>query len=159
MLPPFYTALPDRFWSHVAEPNENGCWLWTKTIDRHGYARYWATERKQYDLAHRRSAKDFHGPIPDNSQVLHHCDTPLCVNPKHLYFGTHQDNMRDMVRRGRQNKARGTKQHLAKLTESQVKRMRCLRESGATFKSLGLKFGVTKQNVYAVIQRRTWKHI
>jgi hypothetical protein len=46
----------------------------------------------------------FRGSIPGEAHVLHHCDVSACVNPSHLYLGTHQDNMSDKVKRGRQSR-------------------------------------------------------
>lgn len=84
------------------EPGENGCALWTGCLFRDGYGRIdigcWPRR------AHRIAWTIAHGPIPAGLWVLHRCDTPRCVNPAHLFLGTHQDNIDDMVRKGRQAK-------------------------------------------------------
>ena len=59
--------------------------------------------------AHRVSYEAYHGAVPDGLHVLHKCDVKCCVNPEHLYAGTHKDNMQDMFRRGYRNTARGSR--------------------------------------------------
>ena len=118
MNPPEYTSLPTRFWDKVEVDPKTGCWVWTGgsialgygVLMRHGTSR----------LAHRLSAADFYGPIPDGLCALHHCDNPPCVWPKHLYIGTRQDNMDDRMKRGKNNPAKGARNAGAKLTEQAV---------------------------------------
>ena len=78
---------------------ETECWDWDKCLDR-GYGQ--CKIKKQTKKAHRISWETFREKIPKGKCVLHHCDNPKCINPNHLYIGTHQDNMDDMVQRGRQ---------------------------------------------------------
>lgn len=85
-----------RFWIKVDQTNF--CWLWKSSVNKHGYGTF---QYKNESLAHRLSWIIVYGPIPDDKQVLHRCDNPKCVNPNHLFIGTHQDNMRDKMHKGR----------------------------------------------------------
>lgn len=77
----------------------NGCWEWIKSKDGYGYGLI--RINKKTILAHRFSAKYLANQNIDNLHVCHHCDNPSCVNPNHLFVGTHKDNMDDMNRKGR----------------------------------------------------------
>ena len=77
-----------------------GCWEWTAGKHWDGYGQFWLDGANV--LAHKASYLFFKGPIPSAMHVLHRCDNPACVNPDHLFPGTHQDNMNDMTRKGRQ---------------------------------------------------------
>lgn len=79
-----------------SEPEPNtGCWLWMQHTNRLGYGRL--KQRNRSREAHRVSYEAFVGPIPEGMDVLHRCDVRCCVNPDHLFLGTHLDNMRDMA--------------------------------------------------------------
>lgn len=89
--------LIDRFWSKIKKTD--GCWIWTGSKNGLGYGRIehhgikYATHRFSYQMKY--------GPIPNGLWVLHHCDNPPCVNPKHLFTGTPRDNTQDMISKGR----------------------------------------------------------
>lgn len=78
---------------------ENGCLVWSGNLNGHGYG-FCKIDRKVW-LAHRYSYQINKGEIPDGLCVMHSCDNPACINPDHLSLGTHQDNMLDMMRKGR----------------------------------------------------------
>jgi hypothetical protein len=79
--------------------DENGCWIWQgSTINGYGQAGF--PDRKQ-SSAHRLSYKTHKGDIPDGVLVLHRCDVRNCVNPDHLFLGTHSDNIHDCIDKGR----------------------------------------------------------
>ena len=86
--------------SYIPEPN-SGCWLWegscNKNGDGYGYC-YFGTD-VGVKAAHRFSWEVHNGAIPDGLHVCHHCDTPSCVNPNHLFLGTAKDNHQDRKRK------------------------------------------------------------
>ena len=79
----------------------SGCWIWTNHVDRHGYGRFKTQAHGKTFFAHRMSFLAHGGVLQSGQCVLHHCDTPGCVNPGHLYAGSYKDNVRDMIERGR----------------------------------------------------------
>lgn len=78
---------------------KTGCIEWALGIRKNGYAAISVGSRKQ--LAHRISYSTFRGHIPDNLFVCHTCDNKKCINPAHLFLGTHSNNMQDKVKKGR----------------------------------------------------------
>lgn len=78
---------------------DSGCWEWIAALNSKGYGAL-MNENKITDQAHVISYRLFIGE-PNGLFVCHHCDNPKCVNPMHLFLGTHQDNMDDKIRKGR----------------------------------------------------------
>ena len=77
----------------------SNCWNWNKSTCRKGYGRFYA--RQRWWTASRISFVIYKGKIDYGKLVLHTCDNPPCVNPKHLYLGNEKDNANDCVNRNR----------------------------------------------------------
>lgn len=89
----------ERFWKNVHK-TESGCWVWCGPQGHNGYGMFWNDGRSV--RAHRLSLEMSTGKrIPTGMLVLHKCDNPPCVNPDHLFLGTHHDNAIDAVNKGR----------------------------------------------------------
>lgn len=89
----------ERFWSHVNIGSTEDCWEWQGAKDPNGYGRCgW---RGKTMLVHRVAFLFHHGNLSPDLFICHACDNPSCCNPNHLFSGTHSDNMKDMVSKGR----------------------------------------------------------
>jgi hypothetical protein len=143
-----------RFRDKVAPPDENGCYLWTAYTDQDGYGRFKYLGRTV--KAHRYAA----GMLdwPPEIVTRHLCNVPACVNPEHLTFGSHADNMRDKVEAGRQ--AKGTDVFQSKLTEEQVIEIRSrYADGGVTHRSLAAEYGVARSLISYIVRREIWAHL
>ncbi|MBA3727566.1 MAG: HNH endonuclease [Armatimonadetes bacterium] len=126
------------------------CWEWTRSLSKTGYGKMGSTP------AHRIAWKVTFGDIPDCLHVLHKCDNRACVNPAHLFLGTHQDNMRDMMAKGRQTRTIGEKNPRAKLTVDQVLAIRADVRMGTV---IAKEYRVTPTTVCQIKKRKSWSHL
>ena len=121
----WYKEDKDRITRNVVIDPESGCWNWKLQLNRNGYGRLKYKGKKV--RAHIFSYKVFKEPIPQGMLVCHHCDNKGCVNPDHLFLGSLQDNMDDMVRKNRQCKgSRHWKSRNNKLEELVIRGLRKL---------------------------------
>lgn len=142
-----------RFWAKVQRDGPlpvahhalGRCWLWTANRVR-GYGQFvlpregYGTQRHVY--AHRFSYRLAYGPLASaDVKVCHHCDTPACVRPSHLFAGSQRDNLADARAKGRLPRVRH--RHLSDADVRAI-RQRYVRGNGA---ALGREFGTSKVNI------------
>ena len=146
-----------RFWSKVRQAGPDECWVWTGAM-RGGYGNFWDGTYRPSGAphtvgAHRWIYEQTNGTIDRDLDVLHRCDNPPCVNPGHLFVGTHAENMADAVSKGRF----AGKRVITKLTRDQVDLIRAestgQRGEQTTFAK---RFGVTPGAIWRVIHGRNW---
>lgn len=130
----------ERFESYVYYEPNTGCWLWGGCDHGRGYGRFYFDGVNH--KAHRAAYLLLVGPVPQGRHVLHTCDVKSCVNPQHLYVGTHQDNMRDAVVRGRI--ARDERAARTKLAPADV---RAIRADTRTCRLIAADYGVRENTV------------
>lgn len=147
------TTFKKRFMDKVMPEPNTGCWLWCGTVPRgYGQVRY----KGKIKLAHRVSYELYSGSkIPLNYDVLHTCDVPSCVNPDHLFVGSHNDNMKDMVVKGRST--RGELQRSSKLTKEDVMEIRRLTNSSLS--DIAERFKISTDHACRIRKGKHWKHL
>lgn len=150
----------DQCWNSKGDPKTGG----------YGHAQF----KGQKHYLHRIAYATFVAPVRKGENILHRCDNPACCNPTHLFLGSHRDNMRDKMAKGRGNHQFGDKHHArlcpeemargedngsVKLTEDQVLKIRAGRSAGIKRKILAEEFGVCIGTIKSISSRKTWTHI
>ncbi len=107
-------SLKERFEEKYIPEPMSGCWLWVGATGPNGYGHMGFNGK--YLSSHRVSFELFKGAIPKNICVLHKCDNKACVNPDHLFIGTHKDNYEDMVKKDRRVTSKGKDSYFGKNT-------------------------------------------
>ena len=133
---------------------DSGCWLWMAGKFHDGYGNFRMNDSTR---AHRVAYELYVGKIPAGLQVLHRCDVRHCVNPDHLFLGTHQDNMTDCKLKGR--RPRGEDHPQAKLKEADILHIRELHTTGTKQKDLCIMYSKSDGAMSDIVNRKLWKHI
>lgn len=132
------------------------CWGWESVITIYGYGHF--RYRDKMVRAHRFSYALFVGHIPDEMQILHKCNNRKCVNPVHLYLGTHQQNMDDRKKAG--DNAIGIKNASAKLSNKDVFIIRSLHsDKKYGYKNTAEIFGISSTQVGNIVKGINWSHL
>lgn len=134
---------------------EDDCWIWNLAKDKDGYGHLkW---HGQMTKAHRVSFTVYCGDIPDGYVVCHSCDNPPCINPRHLFVGTDQDNADDSVAKNR--RAVGSKNGMTTLTEEDVVVIRELMAGSAYYKDVQEQFGISTAALFKITTGAYWAHV
>lgn len=145
-------SIRERFEEKFERLEEADCWLWKGATGGRGYGAFSLEGRSH--AASRVSWMLYRGEIPEGLDACHTCDTPLCVNPNHLFLGTDKDNHDDCVKKGRD--IAGEKTYNAKLTESDVRE---IRSSTATIRSVAVQKGICPAQAWRIKHGERWKHV
>ena len=142
--------------------NLDGCDIWngaTAGAKRTGHGSFWFEGRMQ--KAHRVAWRLYCGDIPDGMCVCHRCDVPLCVNPAHLFLGTQQENIADMVNKGRQQRVPrpGAKNTQAKITERDVREIRAQFAAGQPVNTICATYRLSETQVRRIGHRQRWASV
>lgn len=169
------SAIRTKFLSKISKSDETGCWMWSAGKTGQGYGAFSIDGKNR--PAHRVSYELFKGPIPEGLFVCHDCDTPACVNPDHLFLGTHQDNMDDRSKKGRTpalpdthsnvewnlkrvlNMPKGSENHATRYSDEQVLEIHRLRATGLGPKPISESLGVKEMFVQDVIYGRARRYL
>ena len=156
-----------RFNMSYKKDDKTNCWIWQGKSRSGNCKLYGRIKVDGKSVPAHRFSWEIHNnqKLPHGMFVLHRCDNPECVNPDHLFLGTHQDNMNDKVAKNRQAKgdalknkkpARGEKNGLSKLDDE--KAMKIFLDDRPQRK-IANEYGVTQVAVFYIKTKRTWKHI
>ena len=161
-------SLAEAFNDKYTPVTEPGCWLWVgASTDRYGIL--WRPPR--WVMAHRVAYELYVGAIPSGLCVCHKCDVTFCVNPDHLFLGTHTDNMRDMIRKGRKrispvagrhgNHARGEESGANKYPSDVIEAVREMYVSKActNIAAIARHFHISESHARRIVHRQTWLHL
>lgn len=147
--------LRDRLYKGVDASDPDACWLFPSSVDDQGYGWFSlpaAKTKKSHRAAAWLAGDDITGKV-----VMHLCDTPSCINPEHLYTGTHAENEADKDAKGRRRV--GEDNPHAKITSAEVREIVYLVQDGQDRRTVASQFNVSTSLVYAIMAGRVWRHI
>ena len=155
---------PEVLWSKVDKRGEDECWEWKGFKNNKGYGRTWINDKGYY--AHRviyslayPNTISLNAPTStiETGFLLHTCDNPACCNPKHLWIGTHKDNMEDKAKKGRCPDFSGDKGPNCKLSMEQAREARLFRKNGMSARELAIKFEISLASMKTLLRGDSYK--
>jgi len=146
--------IKQKFWKNTNKKKSNECWDWMPCRDKTEYGALFINQKKH--KAHRYSYELHYGKIPKGKIICHRCDNPSCVNPNHLFLGTHADNSADRSAKNRH--AYGEKTGSSKLTVKQVLDIKELLDKKIKYKVVKKKYNISCSTVYCIKSGKYWKH-
>ena len=132
------------------------CWHWLGKLFSNGYGSF--QSRGVDHLAHRVSFELFHGRKP-SGLLMHRCDNKQCVNPAHLAEGTHADNHKDMVQKGRVKTLRGTATARGVLDERDILKIRARRAAGEMCRDIAIDYPVKANHISRITTGARHAHV
>ena len=144
---------PVEVWNRMLDASEwqGECRVWVRAT-KNGYGILSVANRHEY--AHRMAYRLWVGPIPEGIFVCHSCDNPPCFNPKHLFLGTHVENLQDASRKGRMHP--GERHGMARLTDAQAKEIKAALALGDRGTDIAARYDIHPNTVYGIKKGRSW---
>lgn len=139
---------------------KTGCWVvrsHKQVTKGPNEGRVFLTREGKVWLVHRWVWTKLKGPIPSGMCICHHCDNPACINPDHLFMGTWNDNIQDMIQKGRAFHPWGEDHPKARLKLKDVLRIRRL-YPGVDRRGLAKEYGIQPSTINQIVSRKTWKY-
>jgi predicted XRE-type DNA-binding protein len=152
----FDNTFTNRFWRKVDIKGEDSCWNWLAGADKDGYGfvTFHGITYKSTHIAYMIT----YGEFENGLFVCHKCDNPSCVNPKHLFLGTGNDNVKD--RHSKKRDAIGSQVGTSKLNEEQVSEiMRLYFNKEMMVKDIAEKFGINRSTITKIAKGTGWQHV
>lgn len=150
-------SIQEQFWKYAEKGKEGECWNWKGRLNEWGYGRVFHNGRGI--LSNRLSWMIHFGEIPNEMLVCHKCDNPACINPQHLWLGTNTDNMRDMMKKER-NQKKLNKLQVSIIRKSYAKHYPVGKSIGDKFgisgKELAEIFGVCRAQISRIVNEKEW---
>lgn len=151
-----------RILNSIDKDYSTGCWVWARTLNNKGYGTM--TINHKTVLVHRVSFGLFNRKLIGKEHVLHHCDNPKCCNPKHLFAGTHRENMIDAINKGRLFKLPpahfvGSLNPMSKLNEQDILDIRKRLANGEFQKKVAVDYGVSQSLISLISMGKLWGHL
>lgn len=155
-IPDLSDGYTNKFWSKVNQKSQYECWDWLGACEKNG--RGVVRIQKGLFKAARIAYFLTHGLYPGEQLVCHTCDNPNCVNPEHLFLGSHVDNMTDMARKGRGNGPHevGESSNGHTLTDNLVRKIRA---ASGTQRDIAIRYKISQSSVSRVRSRKFWGHV
>ncbi len=147
-------SLAQRLEKYSTPVPECGCTVWLGAVKSPDAPYGYVGVGRRMRLAHRVAWELEKGPIPEGMFVLHSCDNPSCINTNHLFLGTHDDNMADMVLKNRSGT--GEKNSNAKLSQADVD---AIRASTLRPFELAKKYNVSDSNIVLILSNQSWRKL
>lgn len=144
-----------RFWDNTRWNGE--CLEWTGPRNYAGYGVFYHEDKGK--LAHRVAYELAHGSLSEDACVLHRCDSPPCIRPVHLFEGTREDNIFDMIGKGRSRHPVGEGHYRATLTEAEVRAIRAEHTARRSPRAIADERGLHRSTAQRIVARTAWRHV
>lgn len=144
----------DRFWKCIYLPDnatDDDCWEWIAGKYENGYGQFKLTGNSVSKRAHRLSYEHYKGTIEDGLYALHKCDCRACVNPNHIFIGTHLDNVNDSTKKGRHT--------TFFISDLEVLEIRDLASKGFTMTEIAKKFNASIDHIGRIVSNKRRKNV